>query len=73
MTLGTFGPLRVLKNEYSRAIERMLKEEKLSENDPKVINLKRRLVGRLRTYTETRKKARCQSGKCKEEYMIFPR
>jgi len=42
VTLGTFGPLRVLNNEYSRAIERMLKDEKLSENDPKVIEFKAR-------------------------------
>ena len=40
VTLGTFGPLRVLKNEYSRTIERMLKDEKLSENDPKIIEFK---------------------------------
>jgi len=42
VTLGTFGPLRVLNNEYSRAIERMLEYEKLSENDPKVIEFKAR-------------------------------
>jgi len=40
VTLGTFGPLRVLKNEYSKAIERMLRDEKLSENDPKIIEFK---------------------------------
>jgi len=40
VTLGTFGPLRVLKNKYSQAIERMLTVEKLSEDDPKIVSFK---------------------------------